>query len=291
MECRPASSMRSELAVLLLLAVSGAAGLATANVAITATMFVGGITTWLFLTLPDYLKAARDAKTAAGEPAKQEQEQKQQVDGKKAEAGGLPSPESVLALIRKRRSIFPKDYNGHKVAHEQIKLLIEAANWAPTHGQTEPWRFVVLEGGSKKAMEELTMELCRTRLPADKAAKTMEKLEKKRDSTWGKVSCYIAICCKRQAKPDKLMPEWEEMAATSAAAQNMWLMSTALGLAAYWTSWQEVAREAPEMKQLLGLAPEDRVLGFFTVGLAEPERVEGYRAARGPAADKVTWRD
>lgn len=45
------------------------------------------------------------------------------------------------------------------------------------------------------------------------------------------------------------------------------------------------------MKTLLGLAPEDRVLGFFTLGRAERERVEGYRGARGPAADKVTWKD
>eukprot|EP00198_Chlamydomonas_reinhardtii_P009223 XP_001698560.1 predicted protein [Chlamydomonas reinhardtii] len=280
--------MRSELAVLLLLAVSGAAGLITSNVAITATMFVGGFTTWLFLTLPDYLKAVK----AAPQAELKQQAGQQEADGKKAAAAGsLPAPESVLALISKRRSIFPKDYTGQKVSHDQIRMLIEAANWAPTHGQTEPWRFVVLEGASKKEMEELTMELCRTRLPVEKAEKTLEKLQKKRDSTWGKVSCYIAICCKRQAKPDKLMPEWEEMAATSAAVQNMWLMSTSLGLAAYWTSWQQVAREAPEMKTLLGLAPEDRVLGFFTLGRAERERVEGYRGARGPAADKVTWKD
>ncbi|KAG2433262.1 hypothetical protein HXX76_008330 [Chlamydomonas incerta] len=284
--------MRSELAVLLLLAVSGAAGLVTSNVAITATMFVGGFTTWLFLTLPDYLRALK-AGGGSGAPGEHKQQAAQQeaVGKKSADAAGLPAPESVLALMRKRRSIFPKDYNGQQVPHDQIRMLIEAANWAPTHGQTEPWRFVVLEGASKKEMEELTMELCRTRLPADKAQKTLEKLEKKRDSTWIKVSCYIAICCKRQAKPDKLMPEWEEMAATSAAVQNMWLMSTSLGLAAYWTSWQEVAREAPEMKALLGLAPEDRVLGFFTLGRADKERAEGYRGARGPAADKVTWRD
>ncbi len=34
-----------------------------------------------------------------------------------------------------------------------------------------------------------------------------------------------------QANPDKLQPEWEEMAATSCAVQNMWLQGTALGLA------------------------------------------------------------
>lgn len=33
-----------------------------------------------------------------------------------------------------------------------------------------------------------------------------------------------------QANPDKLQPEWEELAATSCAVQNMQLMSHALGV-------------------------------------------------------------
>ena len=33
-----------------------------------------------------------------------------------------------------------------------------------------------------------------------------------------------------QSNPDKVMPEWEEMAATSCAAQNMMLMGTAMNI-------------------------------------------------------------
>ena len=36
---------------------------------------------------------------------------------------------------------------------------------------------------------------------------------------------------------EKRMPEWEELAATAAAVQNMHLMATSLGAAGYWTSW------------------------------------------------------
>jgi hypothetical protein len=39
------------------------------------------------------------------------------------------------------------------------------------------------------------------------------------------------LVCAGQANSDKLQPEWEEMAATSCAVQNMWLQGTALGLA------------------------------------------------------------
>jgi len=69
-------------------------------------------------------------------------------------AGGapaLPDPADVLALIKARRSIFPKDYVAVEQAaptRAQLEAMLEASNWAPTHGKTEPWRFVVLEQGS-----------------------------------------------------------------------------------------------------------------------------------------------
>ncbi|KAG2497044.1 hypothetical protein HYH03_005045 [Edaphochlamys debaryana] len=303
------TSIGAELGLLGLLLASGLAGLAAQSATVTVTMFCGGVLTWLFVTLPDFFNARAQGLKQQQQEGKEgkagAEEGKQGADngaaaGKPpASAGPLPSPEAALALIARRRSVFPKDYNGGRVTREEIEKLVQAANWAPTHGQTEPWRFVVLEGASKKAMEDLTMQICRTRLPADKAEKTLEKLTKKADSTWGKISAYLAIVAKRQARADKAMPEWEEMAATACAVQNMALMCTAMGLAGYWTSWQEVAREAPEMKEFLGMAPEDRflgmapedrVMGFFTLGRADPERLAGYRGVRGPWADKVAWR-
>jgi len=51
----------------------------------------------------------------------------------------------LLAVIKARRSIFPKDYTGELVQRAHLETMLEASNWAPTHGKTEPWRFVVLE--------------------------------------------------------------------------------------------------------------------------------------------------
>lgn len=39
-----------------------------------------------------------------------------------------------------------QDMNGQRVSEEEVQQLLEAANWAPTHGKTEPWRFAVLSG-------------------------------------------------------------------------------------------------------------------------------------------------
>ena len=102
------------------------------------------------------------------------------------------------------------------------------------------------------------------------------------------ISAYIAICMKRQAKAEKRNPEWEEMCAVAAAAQNMWLMATALGVHGYWSSWQEAARTSSLMKEFLGLEEEDMCLGIFSVGVSD--RASSYRGSRSPFTDKITWK-
>ncbi len=39
---------------------------------------------------------------------------------------------------------------------ETIEQLLEAANWAPTHGKTEPWRWVVLSEDGLQDMIKVT---------------------------------------------------------------------------------------------------------------------------------------
>ncbi|KAK9829250.1 hypothetical protein WJX72_004755 [[Myrmecia] bisecta] len=201
----------------------------------------------------------------------------------------IPSPADTQELIRKRRSVFPKDYTGEPVDRAVIGSLLEAANWAPTHGKTEPWRFVVLGRTSQETMIDLTLDVLRKTLPVDQFEMKEKKINGKRQSAYPKVPYMIAICMKRQANPDKVMPEWEEMSACACAVQNMALMATAHGLAGYWTSWTAEARESPEMKQFLLLQPDDRCLGFFMLG--KSDRIADYRTKRGPVAGKTQWRN
>lgn len=69
---------------------------------------------------------------------------------------GCPTAAQTAHLIRKRRSIFPRHMTGDAVSSEQIEALLEAANWAPTHGRTEPWRFVVLGKEGIQQMQDVT---------------------------------------------------------------------------------------------------------------------------------------
>lgn len=204
----------------------------------------------------------------------------------------LSDPEDVFELIKRRRAVYPRDFTGELVSRSHIETILQAATWAPTHGLTEPWRFVVIGGKHKEELIDLTIDICSEKLPADEAQRKVEKLQKKKPKELPAISHYIAICMKREGKPGKLKPEWEEMAAVSCAVQNMWLMATALGLSGYWTSWQEVARDSDQMRDYLNLDdPRDRCLGFFVLGKGDSERVASYRASRAPLDQIVQWRE
>merc|ERR1719171_1707501 len=140
----------------------------------------------------------------------------------------VPGGAETLSLIKNRRSVFPKDYTGEQVPEEVIKQLLEAGNWAPTHGKTEPWRFVVFS--SQEAISnlyELFNQHAKATMSAESYAEFADRQQKKSKDRKN-VSHLIAIMMKRQAKEEKLMPEWEEIAATACAVENMYLQATAI---------------------------------------------------------------
>ena len=54
----------------------------------------------------------------------------------------------ITELIRNRRTIYPEQFSSRKVHKEQIELILTNAQFAPTHGNTQPWRFhVYMEKG------------------------------------------------------------------------------------------------------------------------------------------------
>ena len=127
------------------------------------------------------------------------------------ESTSLPSPEETLHLIKSRRSVMPKDFNGESVSREEVEQLLEAANWAPTHGRTEPWRYVVIQGGAAVSaylarVEEWYSEHGEE-LPEQEYRHYTKKMAGCRNSWPGQVSHLILIAMARQSLPDKRMPE------------------------------------------------------------------------------------
>lgn len=184
-------------------------------------------------------------------------------------------------LIQSRRSIFPKDYTGEKVDDSIVRQMLENANWAPTHKLTEPWRFIVYTGEGRKKLAEIQASVYKEKTLADgtyKEERYQNLLTKPMDS-----SHIILLYMKRDEK--KSVPEIEEMGATFCALQNMYLTATAYGVGCYLSTGGVTYFE--ESKKAFGLSPEDKIIGFFQVGIPKPEL--SLKGRRDSVDEKVNW--
>ena len=186
-------------------------------------------------------------------------------------------PVKLKALIKKRRSIFPNTYTGEQIPDDIILQILEAANWAPTHKKTEPWRFKILQNHGREKLANFMADWYEEYTPRDKfSPKKHEKLKKKPLSA----PTVIAICLHRD--PSESIPEWEEIAAVAMAVQNMWLMCTAYDIGCYWSSPKPVLAA----KEILHLEKGEKCLGLFYMGYHTMPEVAGQRT---PIADKIEF--
>lgn len=188
-------------------------------------------------------------------------------------------PELLNELIKKRRSVFPDQFEaGKKVDDEIIKQVILNATWAPNHGQTEPWQFTVFTGEGLKVFADFQSGLYKEE--AGEAFKE-DKYQKMKVQPL-KASHIISIATKRSAK--KSIPEIEDIEAVACAVQNIYLTVTAYGLGGYWTTGGVTYME--KAKPFFGLGEADKLLGFFYIGhIAVPSPA----AKRMSIEEKLKW--
>lgn len=161
----------------------------------------------------------------------------------------------LFDIIKSRRSIMPNQFDNSTIDEIKLNKILEAANFAPTHKKTEPWRFKVFKEDSKEKLGNFL---------ADKYKSTTGSFSKFRfdkiKQKFTKSSIVIAICMQRD--PKESIPEWEELASVSMAVQNMWLMASSLGIGSYWSS--------PNLMNYFGdhisLVKGEKCLGFFYMG-------------------------
>ena len=173
-------------------------------------------------------------------------------------------PDNDLELcnqwIRSRRTWKPENMDQEReVPQELLDTMFENANWAPTHGLTQPWHFKVYRGAARQRLATGLQHLYSDHTPEgefrpDKHAKL--------GHTPLLAPVVIVICMTRPAAGK--IPEIEEVAAVACAVQNMHLTASAAGLGAKWSS--PPICYSPALNEMLGLSPTDRCLGLFYVG-------------------------
>jgi len=182
-------------------------------------------------------------------------------------------------IIKNRRATPPKFLAKKEVEKDLILNLLENSNWAPSQKNTEPWRFIVYQGESKKNMAKSIFALLDEKhklgeeINIQKAVKFRENL----------LHVPVAMAIVMQRDTAERIPEWEEIAAVSMAVQNMWLTATDSGLGVFWATPPFLS----EIQSVLELQQDQKLLGFFFVGHVA---MDYPSPGRGPISEKTVWR-
>jgi nitroreductase len=110
----------------------------------------------------------------------------------------------VLEAIKQRRSI--RQFTEQAIERELLEQILDAARWAPTAGNQQRWRFIVVTDPTVKEM-----------------------VRKVSPGIFATPAAFIVICA--EAAPDA--SDWDErtyLADCSISAQNIMLAAHALGL-------------------------------------------------------------
>jgi nitroreductase len=185
---------------------------------------------------------------------------------------------NISETIRLRRSIYPEQFLDKQIEEKDLMTMLENANYAPTHKLTQPWRFRIIEGDKKKELGLILAEWMKANNSPEHFSETQYN---KMTSRPAKSALVMAICMQRD--PKESLPEWEELAATAMAVQNIWLTGTSLGIGMYWATPKPI--KSKELADFLQLQEGESCLGFLYMGYYEPNPEQ--TAKRNPIADKI----
>jgi len=185
----------------------------------------------------------------------------------------------INELIRERRTIYPEQFSERKVHKEQVEVILNNAQWAPTHGNTQPWRFKVFTDDGRQTLSSFLGQTYLKNTPEDQQNDL--KLKKLMSRPMNS-SVIIAVSMKRQ--PEEKILEIEEIEAVACAIQNMHLSCTAYGLGGFWSTPKLIYTQ--DMNEFLGLDEKDKCLGLFYIGYPN---IEWPKAHRKPLEYTTEW--
>ena len=130
----------------------------------------------------------------------------------------MKNSEILKEIIKNRRSVFPKDYTGEEIPQEILDEILNSAQYAPNHKRTKPWRFQVFKNEEKQILAKEIQRIYKETTPEHLF---LEKKYLDFEDKISKSNTIITISVNFSG----LVPEWEEIAATAMAVQNMYPVS------------------------------------------------------------------
>ncbi len=186
---------------------------------------------------------------------------------------------SIIETIRQRRSI--GKMTEERPTRAQIERILEAATHAPNHHNAQPWKFFVVAGNARTELGAIMAESLLARLGDVSNEKGPAMLAKERHKP---MRAPVLLVAAAEYPRHSNVLEIENIEAVAAAIENMLLVTEELGLAAMWRTGD--AAYDPRVKQWLGLAPQDSIVGIIYLGYPAIPHQERHPVS---LQEKTTW--
>ncbi len=187
--------------------------------------------------------------------------------------------DDFLELARKRRSI--RKFKSDPVPDEYIDKIIEAARWAPSGGNSQPWEFIVIRkkelkdqiAESVKDQYVITHRMELTRAPDLRFPKCARRMTE--TPSFGKAPIFIILCGDVRTKetyPDDVILVRADSIFTPSLASPfgyMNLAATSLGLGAQRVSVVASPYVQTLIKTLLHIPKELEIYHMMALGYSD----------------------
>jgi len=167
----------------------------------------------------------------------------------------MPDAQTLLAT---RRSVPIPMMAEPGPSNEQITQILTAASRVPDHGKLAPWRFILFRGEAADAIGSALA----ARAEAIEGGPLSPSRRSYEEGRFRRAPLVIGVVS--TARPHFKIPEWEQVLSAGAATMNLMQAAHALGFGANWiTEWPAYDEEA---KSIMGILPEEKVVGFIYIG-------------------------
>ena len=167
----------------------------------------------------------------------------------------------VLKAIKARRAI--RAYKSKRIPRGIIKTIIEAGNHAPSAMNSQPWRFVVVEGKAlhKKMLDtavlnaKILLAPLKTTNP-ERYQMIMKRHEELEDPIYYSAPAIIFVIGKG-TYADLSCP---------LACENIMLSAYSLGLGSCWVQFGSLITDNEDIKKALDLKADEKIFGPIVMG-------------------------
>lgn len=186
----------------------------------------------------------------------------------------MEKAEYLLSIVKARRSI--RRFKPIRVPGELLDLILEAARWAPSAGNRQPWRFIVVTEGEIRwkigevyqRIRERRLKFLPTDSPSYKRLSERVKSNFYRDMFAG-APVNIVVC----GVPKESFHMRTYVQDCAVAIQNMLLMTHVLGLGSVYVNFDRPEHEdlVKQIQELLEVPEEVNIVAILPLGYPDEQ--------------------